>query len=94
MAGNHLAPIAPAIPVDRRLAAGRNDGFRSSRQLRHSSSEDVRCGEPLNLAIPILGVIDDLFLRPLLLHGLAKIAAYATTLQSSRSRDDRVVSVQ
>jgi hypothetical protein len=30
----------------------------------------------------------------LLLHGLAKMAVYATTLSSTRSRDDRVVSVQ
>jgi uncharacterized membrane protein YkvA (DUF1232 family) len=51
--------------------------------------------EPFNFAIPILGVVDDLFLLPLLLHGLAKIAVYVTTLpSSSRSRDDRVVSVQ
>jgi len=50
--------------------------------------------EPFNLAMPVLGVIDDLFLLPLLLHGLAKIADYATTLPSTRSRDDRVVSVQ
>jgi uncharacterized membrane protein YkvA (DUF1232 family) len=49
--------------------------------------------EPLNFAIPVLGVIDDLFLLPLLLHGLAKIAVYVTTFPS-RSRDDRVVSVQ
>jgi uncharacterized membrane protein YkvA (DUF1232 family) len=50
--------------------------------------------EPLNFAIPVLGVVDDLFLLPLLLHGLAQLAAYATTLRSTRSRDDRVVSVQ
>jgi uncharacterized membrane protein YkvA (DUF1232 family) len=51
--------------------------------------------EPFNFAIPVLGVVDDLFLLPLLLHGLAKIAVYVTTLPSiSRSRDDRVVSVQ
>jgi uncharacterized membrane protein YkvA (DUF1232 family) len=51
--------------------------------------------EPFNFAIPVLGVVDDLFLLPLLLHGLAQIAAYVTTLpSSSRSRDDRVVSVQ
>jgi uncharacterized membrane protein YkvA (DUF1232 family) len=51
--------------------------------------------DPLNFAIPVLGVIDDLFLLPLLLHGLAKIATYVTTLPpGSRSRDDRVVSVQ
>jgi len=50
--------------------------------------------EPFNFAIPVLGVIDDLLLLPLLLHGLAIIATYATTLPSTRSRDDRVVSVQ
>jgi uncharacterized membrane protein YkvA (DUF1232 family) len=51
--------------------------------------------EPLNFAVPILGVVDDLFLLPLLLHGLAKMAVYATTSPPTlRSRDDRVVSVQ
>jgi uncharacterized membrane protein YkvA (DUF1232 family) len=50
--------------------------------------------EPFNFAIPVLGVVDDLFLLPLLLHGLAKIAVYVTTSPTSRSRDDRVVSVQ
>lgn len=50
--------------------------------------------EPLNFAIPVLGVVDDIFLLPLLLHGLAKIAMYMTTGPSTRSRDDRVVSVQ
>jgi uncharacterized membrane protein YkvA (DUF1232 family) len=51
--------------------------------------------EPFNFAIPALGVVDDLFLLPLLLHGLATIATFVTTLpSSSRSRDDRVVSVQ
>lgn len=50
--------------------------------------------EPFNFAIPVLGVVDDLFLLPLLLHGLAKLATYVTTLPSTRSRDDRVVSVQ
>lgn len=49
--------------------------------------------EPFNFAIPMLGVIDDLFLLPLLLHGLAKIAVWATS-GISRARDDRVVSVQ
>jgi uncharacterized membrane protein YkvA (DUF1232 family) len=29
--------------------------------------------EPFNFAIPVLGVIDDLFLLPLLLHGLRKL---------------------
>jgi len=54
--------------------------------------------DPLNFAIPLLGAVDDLFLLPLLLHGLAKIAVLATFSPSSRSsersRDDRVVSVQ
>jgi uncharacterized membrane protein YkvA (DUF1232 family) len=50
--------------------------------------------DPLNLAIPVLGVIDDLFLLPVLLHGLATIAIRVTTGPSSRSRDERVVSVQ
>lgn len=51
--------------------------------------------EPFNFAIPVLGVVDDLFLLPLLLHGLATIAASATMLRpTSRSHDDRVVSVQ
>lgn len=51
--------------------------------------------EPFNFAMPFLGVVDDLFLLPLLLHGLATIAAYVTALPStSQSRDDRVVSVQ
>ena len=50
--------------------------------------------EPFNFAIPVLGVVDDLFLLPLLLHGLAKIAVLATSPSTSRSRDDRVVSVQ
>lgn len=50
--------------------------------------------EPFNFAIPILGVVDDLFLLPLLLHGLAKIAVLTTLPSTTRSRDDRVVSVQ
>lgn len=50
--------------------------------------------DPFNFAIPILGVVDDLFLLPWLLHGLAKIAAYAIAVSTSPSRNDRVVSVQ
>lgn len=50
--------------------------------------------EPFNFVIPVLGVIDDLFLLPLLLHGLAKLAVLATSPSTSRPRDDRVVSVQ
>jgi uncharacterized membrane protein YkvA (DUF1232 family) len=45
--------------------------------------------EPLNFALPLVGVVDDLVLLPLLLRGLARLAAGA-----ARSRDDRVVSVQ
>lgn len=50
--------------------------------------------EPFNFAVPVLGVVDDVFLLPLLLHGLAKIAAFTMPRPTSRSRDDRVVSVQ
>lgn len=49
--------------------------------------------DPFNFAIPVLGVVDDLFLLPLLLHALVKMALFATA-EPSRSRDDRVVSVQ
>jgi uncharacterized membrane protein YkvA (DUF1232 family) len=50
--------------------------------------------EPFNFALPVLGVVDDLVLLPLLLHALAKIAMYAIGLSRTRRRDDRVVSVQ
>jgi uncharacterized membrane protein YkvA (DUF1232 family) len=51
--------------------------------------------EPFNFAIPILGVVDDLLLLPLLLHGLATMAVYATTSPpTSKSRDARVVAMQ
>jgi uncharacterized membrane protein YkvA (DUF1232 family) len=51
--------------------------------------------EPFNFAIPVLGVVDDLVLLPLLLRALATIAMHATQMSSTgRSRDDRVVSVQ
>jgi uncharacterized membrane protein YkvA (DUF1232 family) len=51
--------------------------------------------EPFNFAIPVLGVVDDLFLLPLLLHALATIATFTAASPSApRSRDDRVVSVQ
>jgi hypothetical protein len=46
--------------------------------------------EPLNLAIPLLGVVDDLILLPLLLRGLVSLAAPAIRAR----RDDRVVSEQ
>lgn len=51
--------------------------------------------DPVNFAIPVLGVVDDLVLLPLLLHALATFALHATqSTASPRSRDDRVVSVQ
>lgn len=46
--------------------------------------------EPLNFAFPLLGVVDDFVLLPLLLRGLVKIAV--PTIRAKR--DDRVVSVQ
>jgi uncharacterized membrane protein YkvA (DUF1232 family) len=51
--------------------------------------------EPFNFAIPVLGVVDDLLLLPLLLRALATIAMRVMPLSSTGpSRDDRVVSVQ
>ncbi len=46
--------------------------------------------EPLNFAFPVLGVVDDFVLLPLLLRGLVRIALPAIRAK----RDDRVVSVQ
>jgi uncharacterized membrane protein YkvA (DUF1232 family) len=46
--------------------------------------------EPLNFAFPLLGVVDDFVLLPLLLRALVKIAVPAIRAK----RDDRVVSVQ
>ena len=46
--------------------------------------------EPLNFAFPLLGVVDDFVLLPLLLRGLVSIAGPAIRAK----RDDRVVSVQ
>ena len=46
--------------------------------------------EPANFALPLLGVVDDLLLLPLLLRGLAALLG-AT---ADRARDARVVSVQ
>jgi uncharacterized membrane protein YkvA (DUF1232 family) len=46
--------------------------------------------EPLNFAFPLLGVVDDFVLLPLLLRALVKIAVPAIRSK----RDDRVVSVQ
>jgi uncharacterized membrane protein YkvA (DUF1232 family) len=46
--------------------------------------------EPLNLAFPILGAVDDFVLLPLLLRGLVSLAVPALRAK----RDDRVVSEQ
>ena len=46
--------------------------------------------EPLNFAFPLLGVVDDFVLLPLLLRGLVSMAQPAIRAK----RDDRVVSVQ
>jgi uncharacterized membrane protein YkvA (DUF1232 family) len=51
--------------------------------------------DPFNFAIPFLGIVDDVFLLPLLLRLLAKFAAPVTRVHiDPRSRDERVVSVQ
>jgi uncharacterized membrane protein YkvA (DUF1232 family) len=51
--------------------------------------------DPLNFAIPVLGVVDDVFLLPLLLGLLAKFAnPVSEDRLRSRARDERVVSVQ
>lgn len=44
--------------------------------------------EPLNFAIPLVGVVDDFLLLPLLLRGLVKLAG-----QSLRKGDERIVSI-
>lgn len=46
--------------------------------------------EPLNFALPALGIVDDFVLLPLLLRALAVFASHALRVQA----DDRVVSVQ
>ena len=51
--------------------------------------------EPFNFAIPLLGIVDDLFLLPLLLQILVKFASPVTRVHiDPRARDERVVSVQ
>jgi uncharacterized membrane protein YkvA (DUF1232 family) len=51
--------------------------------------------EPFNFAIPFLGIVDDVFLLPLLLRLLAHFAVPETPGHvDPRSRDERVVSVQ
>lgn len=46
--------------------------------------------EPANFALPLLGVVDDVVLLPLLLRGLAAVVSAAM----ARKSDARVVSVQ
>jgi uncharacterized membrane protein YkvA (DUF1232 family) len=46
--------------------------------------------EPLNFALPALGIVDDFVLLPLLLRALAISASHAVRSK----QDDRVVSVQ
>lgn len=48
--------------------------------------------EPFNFAIPLLGVVDDVILLPLLLRLLAEFAAPLSRINAAR--DERVVSVQ
>jgi len=63
----------------------------------HSSHDCPRilCPEPFNFAIPLLGIVDDVFLLPLLLRVLTKFAFPVTRVHiDPRARDERVVSVQ
>jgi uncharacterized membrane protein YkvA (DUF1232 family) len=52
--------------------------------------------EPFNFAVPFFGIVDDLFVLPLLLRLLAKLALSSSNggRVDHRSRDERVVSVQ
>jgi uncharacterized membrane protein YkvA (DUF1232 family) len=51
--------------------------------------------EPFNFAMPVLGIVDDVFVLPLLLRLVAHIADRVTRIHSdSGTRDERVVSVQ
>ena len=51
--------------------------------------------EPFNFAVPVLGIVDDVFLLPLLLRLLVIFAVPETRSHvDPRSRDERVVSVQ
>jgi uncharacterized membrane protein YkvA (DUF1232 family) len=51
--------------------------------------------DPFNFAIPFLGIVDDVFLLPLLLRLLAQFAVPVTQVHiDPRARDERVVSVQ
>ena len=51
--------------------------------------------EPFNFAIPFLGIVDDVFVLPLLLRLLAAFAVRATRVHiEPHPRDERMVSVQ
>ena len=51
--------------------------------------------DPFNFAIPFLGIVDDVFLLPLLLRVLANFADAVTRVHiAPGTRDERVVSVQ
>jgi uncharacterized membrane protein YkvA (DUF1232 family) len=51
--------------------------------------------DPFNFAMPVLGIVDDVFLLPLLLRLLANFADTVTRVHiDPGTRDDRVVSVQ
>ncbi len=51
--------------------------------------------EPFNFAVPVLGIVDDVFLLPWLLRLLATMAVPVTRdHMDPRARDARVVSVQ
>ena len=51
--------------------------------------------DPLNFAMPVFGIVDDVFLLPFLLRLLAKLAIPAVRVHiNPGSRDERVVSVQ
>lgn len=51
--------------------------------------------DPFNFAIPLVGIVDDVFLLPLLVRLLATLAVPVTRVHiDPRARDERVVSVQ
>ena len=51
--------------------------------------------EPFNFALPVLGIVDDVFVLPLLLRLLAILADPVTRIRvDPKTRNERVVSVQ
>jgi uncharacterized membrane protein YkvA (DUF1232 family) len=51
--------------------------------------------DPFNFALPVLGIVDDVFLLPLLLRLLAGLADPVTRVHNDPdTRNERVVSVQ